>query len=168
MSSKVRKKRVKIHEVYIISHGSIDGVRGNATGYMYDNNNTKIWARKNSSFNPRKDILVSSLKKKTIKKITFSCCNTANPDCYNIANSFIKRMRVKKVVGFDGGARFNYKKEKLEKGFDDNQNTWRKYAPIKKAPMSVAGPAIIGDDYRRKRMGKRKYEHGRWDAVKYY
>lgn len=51
-----------------------------------------------------------------MKKITLSCCNTANPDCDNIADAFIKRMNVKTVVGFDGGAYFDYNKEEINSG----------------------------------------------------
>lgn len=40
----------------------------------------------------QKDVLISQLAKKSMKKLTLSSCNTANPDCYNVANAFIKRM----------------------------------------------------------------------------
>ena len=48
------------------------------------------------------------MARKRIRKITFSTCNTANPDCYNVADAFIKRMKVREVDGFDGGALFDY------------------------------------------------------------
>lgn len=164
------KKKVKIQEIYIISHGSIEGDKGQATGYMYCFDKTRIYARKTNEYDAEKDVLVSDLMRKKITKLTFSCCNTANPDCYNIANAFIRQMSVKKVIGFDGGARFDYDDQKLKKGFDVNQETWRKY--VKTKPLStmkaVNGSAISVETPIRKRMGKRTYSYGRWSAIDYY
>ncbi len=113
--------------------------------------------------------MVSDLKSQKIKKITFSCCNTANPDCENIADAFIRKMRVKNVVGFDGGARFDYDEQRLEEGFERNQDTWRKYAPtIPNPSMVVNGSAVRLEKYARKRMGKRVYRNGQWSAIKYF
>lgn len=82
---------------------------------------------------------------------------------------FIHRMTVKKVIGFDGGARFDYDDEKLKKGFDANQETWRKYVNSKplSASRAVNGSAASVEIAIRKRMGKRTFSHGRWSAIDY-
>lgn len=54
--------------------------------------------------------------------------NTANPDCYNVANAFIKRMDVKSLDGFDGGAMFDYSDNTLKKGFEVKNMMWFQYS----------------------------------------
>lgn len=104
-----------------------------------------------------------------MKKITLSCCNTANPDRDNIAEAFIKRMNVKTVVGFDGGAYFDYKKKKLTAG-QGRQHTWNKYVQHSYQYVGRAWPfgtPIYEWKPIRERMGKRTYRNGAWSSLKY-
>ena len=168
---KTSVKKAKVNEVYIISHGSITGEVGKAKGYMYcSSGKSRIYARRQAEYDSQKDVLVTDLKRKNIQRLVFSCCNTANPDCYNIANAFIRRMAVKEVVGFDGGARFDYDDNKLKKGFDANQNTWLKYVKTKceASAQAVNGSAVGVARAVRKRMGRRVYKQGHWSAIDYY
>ena len=168
---KISVKKAKVNEVYIISHGSITGEVGKDTGYMYcSSGKSRIYARRQAEYDSQKDVLVTDLKRKNIQRLVFSCCNTANPDCYNIANAFIRRMAVKEVVGFDGGARFDYDDNKLKKGFDANQNTWLKYVKTKceASAQAVNGSAVGVARAVRKRMGRRVYKQGHWSAIDYY
>ena len=174
-NNKPTRKKVKIEQIYFIFHGSIGGEYGNATGYMAVNfqkkNETKILSR-NANFKGTQDIVVSDLKRKKIKKMTFSCCNTANPDCANIANAFIKRMKkIDIVIGFDGGAYFDYEygEHKLKKG-NGPQPTWNKYVPkrskqYKLGPLSFTLPFV--KEPIRERMGMRTYKNGNWSSIKY-
>ena len=164
----IGKKKKKVNEVYLIFHGTIEGEKGKATGYMYCRDKSKIIARKTSFYDRSKDILVSELAKKKIGKLTFSCCNTANPDCYNVANAFIKRMKVKTVIGFDGGALFDYSDNRLKKG-TGVQHTWNKYVTYRDFFAGYIG--IIPVPYYtyepvRERMGIRTYKNGRWSEIK--
>lgn len=152
--------------VYFIFHGSIDGEKGSATGYMYHitrlNTMTRILSRKASFMDEKTDIDVPSLKRKKIRKMIFSCCNSANPDCYNIADAFIKKAKgIKSVLGFDGGSLFNYESNKLEKG-KGNQITWNKYVPTVVLHKRFLFFSYDWEEPTRKRMGKRKYENGKW------
>ena len=125
--------------------------------------------KKKQEYMQKNDILVSDLQKKKMKKITFSCCNTANPDCNNIANAFIKRMKVKTVVGFDGSALFDYSDNKLKKG-KGSQPTWNTYVEReRKVGIHLPGSTpIMGNVPIRKRMGKRTYKNGKWSPIVYY
>ena len=172
--NKPTKKKVKIEQIYFIFHGSIGGKCGDATGYMAVNfgkkYETKILA-KNCEFRTSNDIVVSELKKKKIKKITFSCCNTANPDCANVADAFIKRMKkIDTVVGFDGGAYFDYDygEHKLKKG-SGYQATWEKYVP-RQNKVRFRLSLFRFPFYRepiRERMGQRVYKNRKWSPIKY-
>lgn len=162
---KRRFEKVKIDEVYLIFHGSIEGDAGNATGYMYCNDNSKIIARETSFYDSGNDILVSELARKKMRKLTFSCCNTANPDCYNIADAFIAAMNVRQVDGFDGGALFNYETNTLEmgRGF---QRTWWRYVPKTLVKIGNVGFVPYYQEVAsRERMGIRTYRYGRWSKL---
>lgn len=98
-----------------------------------------------------------------MKKLTLSSCNTANPDCYNVANAFIKRMNVKSVDGFDGGALFDYSDNTLKKG-KGSQPTWNKYVK-KECVLKFGIPPLYVYEPTRERMGLRKYRNGRWSPI---
>lgn len=106
---------------------------------------------------------VSNLARKRIRKITFSTCNTANPDCYNVADAFIKRMKVREVDGFDGGALFDYSDSTLKKG-NGEQHTWNKYVE-KELTFKAGFPSMYVYEPTRERMGLRKYRNGKWSSV---
>lgn len=61
-------------------------------------------------------------------QLKFSSCNTGNPDVNNIANAFMDKINARKIVAWDGGTVFNYKKKKLlAAGPRTAQNTWNKH-----------------------------------------
>lgn len=172
--------KVSVDFVYIILHGSIGGPIENATGYMYFSDGNKgarsnIYVREEENFfkeikyKKERDVEVSKLPVRKMRCIIFSCCNTANPDCENIADAFIKRMKVKAVVGFDGGAYFNYDKQRLEKG-TGSQPTWNKYVGKGRFVNYIGFVPYVPFDYDepvRERMGIRTYSRGRWSAIRY-
>lgn len=179
-NNKVTNKKVSINEVYMIFHGSISGAKGKATGYMYmvgkykrdeEKYRTKLYACNNSQ-KTKNDRIVAHLKnghkkkKFNINKITFSSCNTANPDCDNIAQAFIDRMKVRTVVGFDGGAYYDYNDNTLKKGAG-SQHTWNKY--VKRQNVIYIHKwcftSIAYCQPVRERMGLRTYQNGKWDPV---
>ena len=100
---------------------------------------------------------VSNLARKRIRKITFSTCNTANAD------AFIKRMKVREVDGFDGGALFDYSDSTLKKG-NGEQYTWNKYVE-KELTFKAGFPSMYVYEPTRERMGLRKYRNGKWSSV---
>ena len=150
---------------YTASTYSIKGDVGNATGYMYCKDNSKIIARETSFYDSGNDILVSELTRKKMRKLTFSCCNTANPDCYNIADAFIATMNVRQVDGFDGGAYFNYETNTLEMGHG-SQPTWWRYVPKTLVDVGYVGWVPYYQEVAtRERMGMRTYRYGRWSKL---
>ncbi len=177
-NGKPTRKKVRIDNVYIISHGSIGGDKGTAVGeavgYMMFNDKSKIVSRVSSSFrkdvgfNSANDIFASRLARKKIKNLTFSCCNTANPDCYSIADAFIRRMKItNEVIGFDGGAYFDYDDNTLKEG-GGNQETWHKYVEYGYYDKGYIFATRYGMwEPERERMGKRIYKNGSWSPIKY-
>ena len=61
--------------------------------------------------------------------LTFSACNTGNPDVYNLAYAFKIRMTIDKyIIAWDGGTMFDYDTKELKAGGPlSNQHTWNKY-----------------------------------------
>ena len=150
----------KIDEVYFILHGSI----ANKIGYMYFTDGSKIFAKAPDYIDYKTSITVAQLNKKYIHRLTFSSCNTANPDSYNIVYAFMQRMNMFEVTGWDGGTVFDYKifgGGKLKAGAPGkgNQSTWYKNVQKNSNGLPV-----------RKRYGKRKFyqKNGIWTEYTSY
>ena len=124
---------VPIEDVIIIAHGSIEGNKKNETAQSYlffvDGNGvkTKLYAKYNAGGNT--DIAVSDLAWKHMDWLTFSACNTGNPDVYNLAYALKIKMTVNKyIIAWDGGTIFDYNTNELKAGGpNSNQHTWYKY-----------------------------------------
>lgn len=119
---------VPIEEVVIIAHGSIEGIkRKSAQSFLYfGNKDSKVYAL--SNFDGDSDnIVVNNLVSKRMKWLTFSTCNSGNPDVYNLAYAFKLQMAVDKfITAWDGGTYYNYQYEVLMPG-TGWQPTWNKY-----------------------------------------
>ena len=68
---------------------------------------------------------VNDLAWKSIEHLTFSVCNSGNPDIYNLAYAFKKRMTIKYIHAWDGGTIFDYKTGQLLRG-GYNTGNWKK------------------------------------------
>lgn len=117
--------------VYLIFHGTIVREKGNAVSQMYlsETGGGAIYAREGIG-NPDTDVYINKLQYREIHALTFSSCNTANPDVYNLAYAFMVDHNVSQIIGFDGGSFYDYKERKLiagaagtPQGTFDNYNT---------------------------------------------
>ena len=123
---------VSIEEVVIIAHGSITGDKddGSAQSYFYFEDGGGIYAKDG-------DYTVNDLNWKNMEWLTFSTCNSGNPDVYNLAYAFKLRMTINQyIVAWDGGTIFDYSTGKLISGGYNSgywtkdiigQYTWYKY-----------------------------------------
>ena len=124
---------IPVEEVVIIAHGSITGNKedGTAQSYFYFEDGGGGVFAKDGHYS------VSKLNWKEMEWLTFSTCNSANPDVYNLACAFKKRMTVKQYISaWDGGTVFDYSEGKLLRGGYDSgnwakdsigQHSWYKY-----------------------------------------
>ena len=142
-----------VDDLYLIFHGFVD-YSNSSVGYMFFKDNSKIYAKTPDSGLDSKDITVGDLDAKNIGKLTFSVCNSANPDAYNLTYAFMQQMNISEIIGWDGGTAFNYSIEKLEAGAKgkNHQETWYR----------LVGKNDNGSP-KRKRYGKRRFVHnGTW------
>ena len=124
---------IPIEEVIIVAHGSITGKKEDSSAQSY------FYFEKDKSAVFAKDGLysVEKLEPKTVEWLTFSTCNSGNPDVYNLAYAFKKKMNIKQyIVAWDGGTIFDYSTGQLLRGGYDSDNwikdgigqhTWKKY-----------------------------------------
>ena len=83
------------------------------------------------------DYTVDNLNWKKMQWLTFSTCNSGNPDVYNLAYAFKKRMTIEQyIVAWDGGTVFDYSTNQLLRGGYNSgnwvkdsigQHSWYKY-----------------------------------------
>ena len=128
---------VNIDEVIIILHGGAAGEKGNGVGVMWFDGSDTVepsYIYANSSYinesNWSRDTSIETLAPKTIGTLTFSSCNSGNPDIYNMTYAFMQRMNItKQITAWDGGTSFSYRWNMLRAGAagEENQHTWYKF-----------------------------------------
>ena len=155
--------------IEIIAHGSASGKVGKnsngeafATGYIYftENKDNRLFARNNSNMKSG-DVSVESLSDVSANQVSVNCCNSANPDLYNVVYAFMGKIKYRYISGWDGGTKWDDEKLDHVRGdgeIVDNlllgryyyvnkyQHTWWKYVD-KNADGSPA----------RSRTGKRAF-----------
>lgn len=115
---------ISIDAIEIISHGSIDGEVGKdstgtaySTGYIYftDVQENKFYAREIDGMKDG-DRSTADIVSANAKELNFGACNSANPDTYNIVYGFMSRVKANTYTGFDGGAKWDNRKQDHVKG----------------------------------------------------
>lgn len=128
---------VPIEEVVIVAHGSITGDKDDNTAqsfFYFENGGGGIFAKNG-------DYTVNNLDWKQMEWLTFSTCNSGNPDVYNLAYAFKLRMTINQyIVAWDGGTVFDYDSGQLMRGGYNSgnwikdslgQHSWYKYVDKK-------------------------------------
>ena len=131
-------KPVKIDEVVLIAHGSVDGKAGDGVAYLTFGK-SRLAANSKAIVNKDTDLSVSDLEHKKIDDLYFSACNTAHASTYNMVYAFMQITTYKHITGWEGGTIFDYNTKTLNAAPKSptlahemkRQHTWYKYVEKK-------------------------------------